>query len=68
MNSCKGSSDRILRVHTLARLLGCSRRTVRRRIALRLIPAMRIGRRAWGVRASDFWATLARSGGHHVAD
>ncbi len=45
--------NRILRVHTAAKILGCSARTVRRRILKREIPATRVGRRAWGIRACD---------------
>jgi len=41
------TADRILRVHTIARLMGRSRRTIRRRIQNRVYPAIRIGRRAW---------------------
>jgi len=44
--------DRIVRVHVAARILGCSARTVRRRIENQKIPAERIGRRAWGIRTS----------------
>jgi excisionase family DNA binding protein len=43
------TDDRLLRVHVLARILGCSCRTVRRKIETHVIPAVRIGRRAWGV-------------------
>lgn len=57
MNPFVSSSDRILRVHNVARLLGCSPRTIRRRIQKRQIIAMRIGRRAWGVRACDLQHT-----------
>ena len=57
-------ADRVLRVHTVARLLGCSRRTVRRRILSYEIPARRIGRRAWGVRASDLGRLFGTGGGH----
>jgi excisionase family DNA binding protein len=61
MNSVKvETADRMLRVHTLARLLGCSSRTVRRRIQNDEIPAIRIGRRAWGVRASDLGPTTGQ--------
>jgi hypothetical protein len=49
---------RLLRVHVVARLVRRSPRTVRRRIENHELPAIRIGRRAWGVRACDvpiFW-------------
>ncbi len=50
MNLGLESQERILRVHTIARLLGCSRReTIRRRIQKKQIPARRIGKRAWGI-------------------
>ena len=56
--------DRILRVHTAARQLGCSTRTVRRHVQQHKIPAVRIGRRAWGIRASDLNRTPDDGGGH----
>jgi excisionase family DNA binding protein len=61
-------ADRVLRVHTLAKLLGCSRRTIRRRIQNHKLPAARIGRRAWGVRASDLNRMITHIGGGHVGD
>jgi excisionase family DNA binding protein len=61
-------ADRVLRVHTLAKLLGCSRRTIRRRIQNHKLPAARIGRRAWGVRASDLNRMITQIGGGHVGD
>jgi excisionase family DNA binding protein len=69
MNSVRvESANRMLRVHTLARLLGCSTRTIRRRIQNEEIPAVRIGRRAWGVRASDLGRPPGNPGGGHVGD
>jgi len=63
-----GMPDRILRVHTVATLLGRSRRTIRRHIQNHEIPAVRVGRRAWGIRASDLPRALASSGGAHARD
>jgi excisionase family DNA binding protein len=60
-----GSADRILRVHTIAKLLGCSPRTVRRRIQNHVELAIRIGRRAWGVRASKLGQLAHNVGGDY---
>ena len=59
------STDRILRVHIVAKLLGYSRRTVRRRIKANKIPAIRIGRRPWGVRVSDLMRFTSNHGVDH---
>jgi excisionase family DNA binding protein len=54
------------RIHTIARQLGCSTRTIRRRIQTQAVPAIRIGRRAWGVRASDLNRLARILGGGYV--
>ena len=51
--SCECAPERILRVHIVAQKLNCSTRTVIRRIQSGEIPAIRIGRRPWGIRARD---------------
>jgi hypothetical protein len=61
-----GNADRIVRVHTIAKLLGCSPRTVRRRIQNHVELAIRIGRRAWGVRASNLNRLARNVGGGYV--
>ena len=66
MNSLSQTDDRLLRVHVLARLLGCSCRTARRLIERHLIPAVRIGRRAWGIPRSAVPAARALHGGRYV--
>lgn len=48
------NANHLIRVHTLATLSGRSPRTVRRRIQKLEIPAVRIGRRPWGVRPCHF--------------
>jgi excisionase family DNA binding protein len=68
VNSRAITNDRLLRVHVLSRRLGCSRRTVRRLIEQHVIPAVRIGRRAWGVYRSDLPAVLALVGGRYARD
>jgi excisionase family DNA binding protein len=60
--------ERILRVHTVAKLSGCSRRTIRRRIHNHEIPASRIGHRAWGIRASDLSRDHEAYGGDHAGN
>jgi predicted site-specific integrase-resolvase len=45
--------DRLLLVGCVARLYKIAPRTLRRWIATGLVPAVRIGRRAWAIRASD---------------
>jgi excisionase family DNA binding protein len=60
--------DRIVRVHIAARILGCSARTVRRRIENHKIPAERIGRRAWGIRTSVLNRRPHGNGGHDGGD
>jgi excisionase family DNA binding protein len=57
--------DRVLRVHTAARILGCSPRTIRRRILKHEILATRMNRRAWGIRACDL--KRGRGGGGNYA-
>jgi excisionase family DNA binding protein len=59
------SEERILRVHTVAKLSGYSERTIRRRIQNHEIPASRIGRRAWGIRFSDLNKDPDDEGGDH---
>jgi|HubBroStandDraft_6_1064221.scaffolds.fasta_scaffold841821_2 excisionase family DNA binding protein len=68
MSSQKELVNKILRVHTVARLLGCSRRTIRRRIQQHQIPAFRIGRRAWGIRISELNQVREDGGGSYVGD
>jgi len=60
--------DRVLRVHTAAKLSGYSERTIRRRIQNREIPATRIGRRAWGIRLSDLSRDHEQDGGSNVGN
>jgi excisionase family DNA binding protein len=62
------SVDRILRVHIVAKLLGCSGRTVRRHIQNQRIKAARIGRRAWGIRLSDLDRGPGSSGGSNAGN
>ena len=50
----------VLRVHTVAYWLGCSRRTVRRLIQNGELPAQREGLRAWGILRSDVEAFYCR--------
>ena len=54
--------DRVLRVHTAAKLLGYSERTIRRLIQNHEIPAFRIGRRPWGIRFSDLMKNQLQRG------
>jgi excisionase family DNA binding protein len=61
--------DRLLPVHIAARRLDCSDRTLRRWIALRKVPAQRIGRRRWGIRLRDIErlrVTQSRRREHHL--
>lgn len=60
--------DRVLRVHTVAKLSGYSERTIRRRIQNHEIPASRIGRRAWGVRAADLKRDHETQGDSHAGN
>jgi len=62
----RGTVDRFVRVHIAARMLGCSPRTVRRRIEHREIPAMRLGRRAWVIRTCDLKRGSDDGGGHYA--
>jgi excisionase family DNA binding protein len=55
MSSSIRWAERVLRVHIAARELGCSTRTVIRMIQRGEICAIRIGRRAWGIRACDLY-------------
>jgi len=43
----------VLHVHTAARRLGCSPRTVRRLIQLQTLPARRAGQRRWVLLVTD---------------
>jgi excisionase family DNA binding protein len=52
MHSGDRGIDKLILVHIAARVLRCSPRTVRRRILKGKIPAIRIGRRCWGIRFS----------------
>ena len=61
-------TERVLRVHTAAKLLGCSNRTVRRRILEKKIPAARIGQRALGIRISDVNCVTRDCGGDRDRD
>lgn len=49
----KGAAERLLPVHIAARHLRCSRRTVRRYITTGRLRAVRVNRRAWGIRIAD---------------
>lgn len=60
--------DRILRVHTAAKILGCSSRTIRRRILNHEIPAIRMNRRAWGIRACDLKRHRGNDGGGYAGN
>jgi hypothetical protein len=60
------TAHRVLRVHTIAKLYRCSDRTVRRRIPRRPHLAERIGRRPWGVRASNLRQLMDVTGGGYV--
>jgi excisionase family DNA binding protein len=60
--------DRILRVHTAAKILGCSTRTIRRRILNHEIPATRMNRRAWGIRACDLERRRGNGGGGYAGN
>jgi excisionase family DNA binding protein len=65
MNYKSQPADRLLRVHTAARMLGCSPRTVRRRIQNHEIPATRTGcRAAWVIRARDLYRRMDYGRGH----
>lgn len=60
--------DRILRVHTAAKILGCSPRTIRRRILKRELPAIRMDRRSWGIRACDLKRVRNDGGCDHAGN
>lgn len=64
----KEIEDRIIRVHIAARLLGCSERTIRRYIQNRILPACRLGRRAWGIRFSDLIGNRENQGGEYAGN
>jgi excisionase family DNA binding protein len=49
----KGAAERLLPVHIAARHLRCSGRTVRRYITTGRLRAVRVNRRAWGIRITD---------------
>jgi excisionase family DNA binding protein len=66
-NICR-TEVRILRVHTAAKILGCSPRTVRRRILNHEIPAIRMNRRAWGIRACDLQRRRGDGGGDYAGN
>ncbi len=65
---CEGAPERVLRVHIAAQKLSCSKRTVIRRIQRGEIPATRIGRRAWGIRAGDLDGKKRGRGGGRDGD
>jgi excisionase family DNA binding protein len=46
-------SEKLLRTNIAARRLKRSERTLRRWIILGILPAQRVGRRAWGIREPD---------------
>jgi excisionase family DNA binding protein len=62
-SSDRGVTSKVVRVHVAARMLGCSPRTIRRLIQHQEIPAMRLGRRAWGIRACDLKQEWDETGG-----
>lgn len=66
--SIGASADRVLRVHVFAKYLSCSSRTVRRLIQNHEIDAVRIGRRAWGIRFSELNRIRRGKGGRYVGD
>lgn len=53
MDLAREFGDRLLRVNCAARRMRCSDRTLRRWIVNGLVPATRLGRRAWGIRPGD---------------
>jgi len=58
------SSGRVLRVHVVSHRLGVPRRTVRHWAHVGQLPAVRVGKRAWGFRESDVVAfAVMRYGG-----
>jgi Helix-turn-helix domain len=48
--------DRLIRVHIAARVLGRSPRSITRWIGKGRLPATRLNRRSWGIRAVDLVA------------
>jgi excisionase family DNA binding protein len=58
------SESRMLRVYNAARRLNCSERTVRRMIRIGNLPAQRVDRRSWGIRASDVEQLLRKRNRH----
>lgn len=49
----RGAAEKLLPVHIAARHLRCSGRTVRRYITTGRLKAVRVNRRAWGIRGAD---------------
>jgi excisionase family DNA binding protein len=52
-NLAASQPPEMLRVHIVARRLGCSRRTIRRLILNGELPAQRLGQRPWVVLRTD---------------